>query len=283
MTTVKAGAVILSLSAVLVAACTSTTTQPSSVATTTTDPVVLRLGTGDPRGLPDTPVVEGFADAVEELSGGSMDVEIVWAAGGDSSDPDGFERGVVELVRDGELDLGLIGARAWDTLGVRSFQALQAPFLITDQDVLSDVLESPVADEMLAGLEGTGVVGLGLYPDGLRHPMGYESAMTSPEDFEGARIRLVPSVATELLVRTLGGEPVHDLAGDALDAAIADGEIQGTEISLGLAARMAPRGSVLTGNVVLFPRVNSLFAGEDLWASLTDEQTRILEAAAEQA
>jgi TRAP-type C4-dicarboxylate transport system substrate-binding protein len=279
----KPGALIVALSAVALVACTPTTQQPTSSTTRSTDPMVLRLGTGDPRGLPDTPVAEAFAEAVEERSGGSMRIEIVWQAAGDSSDPDGFERGVVGLVRDGELDLGMIGARAWDTLGVTRFQALQAPFLITDQEVLRDVLGSPLADEMLAGLEGSGVVGLALYPDGLRYPMGYEAAMTSPEDYEGARIRLVPSLATERLIRALGSEPVNDLAGDALDAAIRKGQVQGTEISLEVAASIAPKGSVLTGNVVLFPRVNSLFAGEDLWASLTDEQQQILEAAAEQA
>ena len=241
---------------------------------------MIRLGTGDPRGRPDTPVVEGFADAVEELSDGAMRVEVVWEAGDDSSVPDGFEKGVVQLVQDGELDLGWIAARAWDTVGVKSFQALQAPFLITDQELLTEVLASPMADEMAAGLEDAGVVGLGLFPDGLRHPMGYTAPMTSLQDFDGADIRLVPSEATEALVRALGGRPVYGLTGDALAGAIASGDVDGTEISLALAATIAPKGSVITGNVVLFPQVKTLFAGQDLMGSLSDEQEAILAAAA---
>ena len=283
MSVIKRAAIMVVLNTLLAAACSSTGEEPIPTQPPTSDPVVIRLGTGDSRGRPDTPIVERFAEAVEERSDGGMRVEFVWEAGGDSSDPDGFEKGVVGLVQEGELDIGWIAARAWDTVGVRSFQALQAPFLITDQELLTEVLASPMADEMIAGLEDVGVVGLGLYPDGLRYPLGYKAPMTSLEDFDGADIRLVPSEATEALVRALGGRPVYGLAGDALDAAIASGDVDGTEVSLGLALSLAPEGSVVTGNVVLFPRVNTLFAGQDLMGSLSDEQEAILAAAAEEA
>ena len=229
MSAIKSGAIMVALSTLLAAACSSTGEEPSPTSPPASDPIVIRLGTGDPRGLPDTLVVEGFADAVEQLSDGAMRVEVVWAAGGDTSVPDGFEKGVVQLVQDGELDLGLIAARAWDTVGVKSFQALQAPFLITDQELLTEVLASPMSDEMLAGLDDAGVVGLGVFPDGLRYPLGYTAPMTSLQDFDGADIRLVPSEATDALVRALGGRPVYGLSGDALDAAIANGDVDGTE------------------------------------------------------
>ena len=283
MNAIKRGTIMVVLSTLLAAACSSTGEEPSPTQPPASAPVVIQLGTGDSRGRPDTPVVERFAEAVEEVSDGGMRVEVVWEAGGDSSDPGGFERGVVGRVQEGELDLGWIAARAWDTVGVTSFQALQAPFLITDHGLLTEVLASPMADEMVAGLEDAGVVGLGLFPDGMRYPLGYKAPMTSLEDFGGADIRLVPSEATEALVQALGGRPVYGLAGDALDAAIASGDVDGTEVSLGLAASIAPVGSVVTGNVVLFPRVNTLFAGQELMGSLSDEQRAILAAAAEEA
>ena len=283
MNAIKRGTIMVVLSTLLAAACSSAGEEPSPTQPPASDPVVIQLGTGDSRGRPDTPVVERFAEAVEEVSDGGMRVEVVWEAGGDSSDPDGFEKGVVGLVQDGELDLGWIAARAWDTVGVTSLQALQAPFLITDHGLLTEVLASPMADEMIAGLDGVGLVGLGLFPDGMRYPLGYTAPMTSLEDFDGADIRLVPSEATDALVRALGGRPVYGLSGDSLDAAIANGDVDGTEVSLGLAASIAPEGSVVTGNVVLFPRINALFAGQDLMASLSDEQQAILAAAAKEA
>ncbi len=240
-----------------------------------TETVTLTLGTGDPRGRPDTPVVERFAELVGELSDGAIGVEIQWAAGGDA-----FEQGVVERVQAEELDLGWTATRVWDTFGVPSFQALQAPFLITDHGLLRDVLSDPIASEMLAGLEGAGSVGLGLYPDQLRHPLGYAAPLRSLDDFDGTAIRLVASEATDALVRALGGEPAYGLGGSDLDEAIASGEVDGTETSLGLALETAPPGSFLTGNVVLFPRVNALFASEATASSLSDAQWAILEEAA---
>ena len=286
MGTIKRGATIIALSTLITVACSSTGDEPSPTPPPTSDPVVIRLGAADPRGRPDTPVVEGFVAAVEELSDGGMRVEVVWEAAGPSGPRDGGEQGVVGLVQDGELDLGWVGARVWDVVGVKSFQALQAPFLITDQELLTEVLASPMADEMIAGLEGAGVVGLGMYPDGLRYPLGYAAPMASLEDFDGAAIRLGPSEATETLIRAFGGRPVYGLNGDELDAAITSGDVDGTEISLGLAPLIAQDvapGSVVTGNVVLFPRVNTLFAGQELMASLSDEQEAILVAAAEEA
>jgi TRAP-type C4-dicarboxylate transport system substrate-binding protein len=170
----------------------------------------------------------------------------------------------------------------WDTFDVASFQALQAPFLITDDALLVDVLSDPIAADMLAGLEGAGAVGLGLYPDQLRHPLGYAAPLTSLDDFDGAAMRLGASEASEALVRALGAEPVYGLGGEELDAAIENGELDGTETSFGLAPELSPPGSFLTGNVVLFPRVNVLFASDASASSLSRDQWAILEAAASQ-
>jgi TRAP-type C4-dicarboxylate transport system substrate-binding protein len=239
-----------------------------------TEAVTVTLGVADPRGRPDTPVVEHFAELVGELSDGTIGVEIEWAAGGDAS-----EQGVVDRVGAGELDLGWTASRVWDTFDVTSFQALQAPFLITDDALLVDVLSDPIASDMLAGLEEADTVGLGLYPDELRHPLGYAAPLASLDDFDGAGIRLLPSEATEAVVRALGGEPLYNLNGDEFDAAIESGEVDGIETSLGLAT-FAPPGSFLTGNVVLFPRVNVLFASDAAASSLSDAQWGILQEAA---
>jgi TRAP-type C4-dicarboxylate transport system substrate-binding protein len=240
-----------------------------------TEAMTLTLGASDPRGRPDTPVVEHFAELVDELSDGAIRIEVEWEAGGDAS-----EQGVVQRVEAGELDLGWTATRVWDTLGVPSFQALQAPFLITDHALLRDVLSDPIASDMLAGLDGTGFMGLGLYPDQLRHPLGYVAPLRSLDDFDGAAIRLLPSKATDELVRALGGEPAYGLNGSDLDAAIASGEVDGTETSFGLALEVAPPGSFLTGNIVWFPRVNALFASDATASSLSDAQRGILEEAA---
>ena len=124
-------------------------------------PVTVTLGTPDARGvLPDTQDITYFARQVHQLSGGQMNIRILWLV----TQADNFEQATAALVKDGRVDLGWIGARAWDTLGVRSFQALQAPFLIDSYPLLHAVLRSPMASHMLAGLNQAGFTGPGAVP-----------------------------------------------------------------------------------------------------------------------
>jgi hypothetical protein len=63
----------------------------------------------------------------------------------------------------------MIPARAWDTEGVTSLRALHAPFLVTSDELVAEIVDGELADELLAGLEDVGVTGLALLPEGLRH------------------------------------------------------------------------------------------------------------------
>jgi TRAP-type C4-dicarboxylate transport system substrate-binding protein len=87
---------------------------------------------------------------------------------------------------EGGLDMGLIPARAWDTERMTTLRALHAPFLVTDDSLLREITRGPLADEMLAGLDEAGVVGLALIPEALRHPVGFDRPLASPAD-SGAR------------------------------------------------------------------------------------------------
>jgi TRAP-type C4-dicarboxylate transport system substrate-binding protein len=237
--------------------------------------VTLSLGTTDPQGLPDTPTVEYLASQVAELSKGSVRIEVTWGAGASFTDP---EPAIVKQVKSGALDLGWIGARAWDTQGVTSLQALQAPFLITDNKLLGAVATSPMAGQMLAGLKPAGVEGLGLYPDQLRHPIGFRKPLASVRAFKGARIRVITSNASDALIRALAAEPVH-LNGDAYQQAIHDGTLTGVEASLGLAPALG--GSIVTGNLTFYPRVDTLFAGQQALGKLDSSQRSALRTAAQ--
>jgi hypothetical protein len=57
----------------------------------------------------------------------------------------------------------------YDTVGVNSFQALLAPFLIDNPTLEQRVPESDLAGEMLAGTSRLGLVGLAMQPTDLRN------------------------------------------------------------------------------------------------------------------
>jgi TRAP-type C4-dicarboxylate transport system substrate-binding protein len=268
-TRIPSAALALALAAVFLAGCTGGTADKAGGSGA---PTVLRLGSNDAANQPDTPVVRYFAAQVEELSGGSLRVDVLLQAAGNKVP--NTEGRIVQKVRDGQLDLGWIGARAWDRFGVTSFQALQAPFLITDYTLLHRVATSPLAGEMLAGLERQDVVGLALVPDLLRHPVGMERPLVSLADFEGARLRDIPSNATDALLRALGATPAH--LGNAAVGAGALRRVDGQELSLG----NAYGGTAVTGNVTFFGKALTLFAGRAAFEALTDEQQNVLREAA---
>src|SRR5215208_5832797 len=117
-------------------------------------PTTLRLATMEGTGSPDADNVEEFARQVEKISSGGLRIRVIWSSAEEffGTYPPGAEQKVARLIRDGKVDLGLVSSRAWDGLGVTSLQALQAPFLVSSDDLVDEVVQSDVAEEMLTGL-----------------------------------------------------------------------------------------------------------------------------------
>src|SRR5215216_1532575 len=113
------------------------------------------------------PGVEYFVSQVKERSGGNLSIEVTNAYGDYANDA---EQQVVQAVAEGKGDLGWAAARVFDTMGVTSFQALQAPMLIDSYSLEQVVIASNIPGQMLQGLDKVGVHGLGVLADGLRKP-----------------------------------------------------------------------------------------------------------------
>jgi TRAP-type C4-dicarboxylate transport system substrate-binding protein len=236
---------------------------------------VLQLADSDSVDQPDTPTLQYFAAQVAKLSSGGLRVQITFQAAGDKV-PD-VEVRTARMVREGKFALGWIGARAWDELGITSFQSLQAPFLVTSYRLLDRITSSPIAHQMLAGLKTQDVVGLALVPDLLRHPVGVDRPLVALADFAGARVRVQPSRATSALMKSLRAIPVQ-VSNSAIVVAVAHRQIDGEELALG----NAPGGSTVTANVTLFGKTITLFAGRHSFEQLSDQQQGVLRSAAQQ-
>ena len=130
-----------------------------------------------------------FVAATSRLSGGSIRIEVLPDWRGGEID---YERGTVADVRAAKVQIGVVGVRVWDTMGVTSFRALVAPFLIDNLELQRRVLESPVAAEMLVGVEQAGVVGLAVLPGALRRPLGFSRPLVRPSDYTGATVGVAP-------------------------------------------------------------------------------------------
>ena len=230
-------------------------------------PVTLRIGTDDVPGKPASDQIEEFARRVERLSDGSIRIKPVWHAAGDGP---GWDRRVARMVTSGELDMGLIPTRSWDTASVKSLRALNAPFLITSDELVAEVVSGELADELMSGLDEAGVVGLALIPEGLRHPFGLKRPLLGPYDYDGKTIRAASDSRTVAAVFKSLGATVND-----------EEPNQDVHAAMESSYLLEPPGTA-TGNVTFYPKVNSLVVNQDAFDGLDEGQGETLEQAATQ-
>ena len=228
-------------------------------------PVVLTLANY----LGDTGELDRFTGAVTRLSDGALriDVKSGWRLGQVR-----FENGLIGDVRAGKADLGVVGSRAWDSIGVTSLRPLVAPLLIDSYALQDRVLRSPLIPEMLKGLRPLGLVGIGVLPGPLRKPLGITHPLLGPADYAHLRIGVQQSRVAAATMRALGAMPVW-FANQAPIAGFDGIEQQVISIYGNQYDRV---GKYLTTNVSLWPRSLVVFANHRAFAALTLAQQRIL-------
>ena len=241
--------------------------------------LTLRIGTDDEPGLPAANAIVEFARQVENRSNGRIVIDPVWHAAGE--EPDDWDQAVARMVVDGQLDLGLIPSRAWDTEGVNSLRALNAPFLVTSKTVVDEVVTGDLSEDLLAGLDKIGVTGLALLPEGMRHVFWWGEPLLAADDFAGATIRAPRSATTYALFEALGATPDDLVGGAGFDAAVNAGSVAGAESSFALATGLPGSWTTTAGNLTLFPKINSLVANAAAFSQLTTDQQTVIAAAAE--
>ena len=254
----------------LLAGCSSGHTHGSAdkVGGSSAPPASLRLAyVSWSTGGPDAFLLRRFADRVDTLSHGSLRVHVV-----DTNYRAPNEEALVaRAVRAGRFGLGWIASGGWDNVGVSTFRALQTPFLITGYGVMDAVARSPVAAQMLGGLRPYGVVGLALVPSTLLHPslhLPAKAPLTGPSSYRGVRFLVMRWPTTDTLLSALGGRPAFTVAtgGPGALKPLLDYTTAGEE--------------VITANVVLSGRFNTLFANSKALAGLSATQRHALERAA---
>jgi TRAP-type C4-dicarboxylate transport system substrate-binding protein len=232
-------------------------------------PTVLTLATRDY----DDPVAETFAAAVKRHAGRSLRIDIKsgWRYYDLAS-----EQRTISDVRHGAADMMAVGARAWDTVGVKSFRAIVAPFLVDSGALQARVLEGPIARRMLDGVRPLGLLGIALVPGELRRPLGVSRALLRPEDFRGGRIAIRPGGVARNTFRALGAS-AQPFPPDTSKIVNYDG----TEIGVPSIVnnRYDLRARALTSNVVLWPRATTIVMNAKAYDALSsDEQDALKQA-----
>ena len=273
-----------SLVALLVAAaalsgCSGDSRSADKAGGTANAPVVLTLATTASTGLNDAPPVREFVRRVGLLSHGSLRLNVAPQWG--NLAPDAEVR-LVRAVRAGKVDLGWVGSRAFDVLGVSSFSALSAPMLIDSYQLEAAVMSSDMPAGMLAGLKPLRVAGVGIFGDAIRRPFSVRRALVDPRSWRGISFGTYPSRVQAATVRALGARPFYAFGGYRQHA-LQLGLIQGFEYDIDRYAQydIERLARYVTSNVGLWPQVDVVVANPRLLASLTAQQRKWLHEAAE--
>jgi tripartite ATP-independent transporter DctP family solute receptor len=220
--------------------------------------------------------VDYFVKQVRQRSNGELVIRPLASYGG------GNDQTLLGDVRGGAVDMGSVSTAIWDTQGYNGFQALQAPFLITRYDQEQQVIDGDIADDMLAGVEDLGLVGLAISEGGLRKPLGAKKALTTPADFQGLKIRSVESQVLAEGLRALGADPTPLPLGDVYNA-LRSGTVQGMEANYGLiyTQKYYEVADFVTANVNFWPFPTAIVMNKDKFDDLDEEDQQILRDAAE--
>jgi TRAP-type C4-dicarboxylate transport system substrate-binding protein len=260
----------IALSAALLAACGNSSDRTGRP--TTGKPVTLTFANGNGT----TPDVQPFADAVARLSGGHIRIKFRSDWGRGRRD---YEQRLIRDVAAGKVDLGWTGARAFDALGDRSFDALIAPLLIDSYPLEQKVVTGTAARSLLDTLKPLGLTGIGLLPGPMRTPIAVKHPLLSPADFRGLRMGYQGGPGLAANLSALGASPVRLPTGaewrgfDALEQ----------HISSDAGNKYEHDAHYVSANVNLWPRVPVIFAGPSATKRLSGSQLALLRRAAVEA
>ena len=241
-------------------------------------PAVLKLADGYSPGLELEPGVAYFVKRVRQLSKGALRIDVVenWAG----NRPE-FEQDVVRDVAAGKADLAWVGTRVFDTLGVRSFQALTAPMLIDSYALERAVISSDMPPQMMRALNKLGVTGLGVLAGGLRKPIALRRPLLRPADWRGTRFSVIRSRGQIAAIRALGARTT-DIWGPARQDAVGRGSVNGFEMNYYLWSLVIDPSVVpyVAANVNLWPETIALLANPHRLSGLSKSQQGWLRRAA---
>jgi TRAP-type C4-dicarboxylate transport system substrate-binding protein len=242
----------------------------------TAEPKVTVLTMVNP--LPDREVLP-FVEEVRRLSRGRLRIDLAsrWHLGRGIGAGATAEAEAIRHVEGGRSDLGVVPARAWDSVGVHSFDALVAPMAIDSMALQRAVLKSRLVGTMLAGTTAVGVTGIGVLPGPLRRPVGISHQLLTSSDFVGSNVGISAGDVASRTMLTLGAAAAVPLAqGQRVDG------LDGVESPIGAVTDQQYKQLTLsiTANVALWPRPLVVFANPAAMSHLARRDRAVLRRAA---
>jgi TRAP-type C4-dicarboxylate transport system substrate-binding protein len=189
---------------------------------------------------------------------------------------------LLDDVRSGVVPMATISSAIWDTAGITAFQALQAPFLITNYPLAEAVEGGEIGQSMLADAneQAGDIVALAIHEGGLRKPFGVKP-LRGVNDYEGTTIRAPQSQVLAAGFQAIGAN-VEPLPLPDVFQALQNGTVDGVEANLPLiyTQKWYEVAKYVTGNVNFWPFPTVLAVNKEVYDGLSAEQQQALTDAA---
>ena len=117
---------------------------------------------------------------MRERSGGKLGITVL---GYDDRDSENY---TAAQVRNGQLDMARVNLAVLNNL-VPSTAIFALPYLFKSKEHTRRILDGPIGEEILAGLESQGLIGLCFYDGGPRHFYSVKQPIRTPADMKGMK------------------------------------------------------------------------------------------------
>jgi len=180
----------------------------------------IKIGHDMPESSPHHKAVVRWKELVEERSGGDVKVIIF------PSSVLGSATQMVEQVQAGALEAAML-PNAQIAPIAPELSVLDLPFLFPNREVAHEVVDGPVGEALLKTLEKAGIVGVAHWESGFKQFTG-NFPISTPGDYEGQKIRTMPSQVVQEQFRAFGAVPTQ-IAFSELYSALQQGVVDGQE------------------------------------------------------
>ena len=165
--------------------------------------------------------LEYFKKLVEERTDGKVEVKLY------HSSQLGDDREMMEALQMGTQEM-TCPSTAPIAGFVNGFKVFDLPFLFPSHGAADYVLDGPVGQGLLEKLEDEGMVGLAYWENGYRQLTNSQTAVESPEDVEGLKIRTMENPMHLAAWEEMGANPTPMAFGE-LFSAMQQGVVDGQE------------------------------------------------------
>jgi TRAP-type transport system periplasmic protein len=181
--------------------------------------IVIKLGSGAGPGSFMGITEELYKKRVEEKTQGQVEIKIF------PSNQLGSLTAQQEGLRVGTHQMAVIGSSI--VALAPKFGIFDFPFLFDDREKVGRTVNGPVGKELMDSLLPKGIVGLGLFENGITHMTNNVRPIIKPSDCVGLKMRTPESPSRILIFRTYGANPTPMDFGElfsALKQGVVDGQ-----------------------------------------------------------